>query len=144
MNFHFIHFVSLKVNIMHVYKTFKNKVMWVWTWSVWLLSVVLIVLCCDGAAGVSVPLQACRGQQGARLPRVYQQKEPNMWAAAAAAALENMATPVRAARLCLLAGRRVTSLSVRHRRAVCLPQRRCYISSSTGNSEWMCFLTEGN
>ncbi|XP_036959418.1 SPRY domain-containing protein 4 [Acanthopagrus latus] len=45
-----------------------------------------------------------------------------------------MATPVRAARLCLLAGRRVTSLSVRHRRAVCLPQRRCYISSSTGNN----------
>ncbi|XP_030278140.1 SPRY domain-containing protein 4 [Sparus aurata] len=45
-----------------------------------------------------------------------------------------MATPVGAARFCLLAGRRVTSLSVRHRRAVSLPQRRCYISSSTGSN----------
>ncbi|XP_073325927.1 SPRY domain-containing protein 4 [Pagrus major] len=45
-----------------------------------------------------------------------------------------MATPVTAARLCLQAGRTVTSLSVRHRRAVSLPQRRCYISSSTGNN----------
>lgn len=33
---------------------------------------------CDGAAGAAVPLQACRGQQSALLPRVCQQKELTM------------------------------------------------------------------
>ncbi|XP_070767062.1 SPRY domain-containing protein 4 [Enoplosus armatus] len=45
-----------------------------------------------------------------------------------------MAMPVCAARLCRLAGRTVTSLTVRHRPAVSLPARRCYISASTGNN----------
>ncbi|XP_068454307.1 SPRY domain-containing protein 4 [Clinocottus analis] len=41
-----------------------------------------------------------------------------------------MAIPVRAARLCRLAGRTVSSLSVTRS----LPARRCYISASTGNN----------
>ncbi|KAG8002529.1 SPRY domain-containing protein 4 [Nibea albiflora] len=45
-----------------------------------------------------------------------------------------MAMPVSAARLCRLAGRTVTSLSGRHRRAVSLPARRCYVSTSTGSN----------
>ncbi|KAM9351443.1 SPRY domain-containing protein 4 [Symphorus nematophorus] len=45
-----------------------------------------------------------------------------------------MAMPVSATRFCRLAGRTVTSLSVRHRRAVSLPERRCYISTSTRNN----------
>ncbi|XP_044067198.1 SPRY domain-containing protein 4 [Siniperca chuatsi] len=45
-----------------------------------------------------------------------------------------MALPVSAARLCRLAGRTVTSRSGRHMRAVSLPARRCYISTSTGNN----------
>ncbi|XP_041802454.1 SPRY domain-containing protein 4 [Chelmon rostratus] len=45
-----------------------------------------------------------------------------------------MAIPVTAARLCCLAGRTVTSLSVRHWRAVSLPTRRCYISTSTASN----------
>lgn len=44
-----------------------------------------------------------------------------------------MATPVSAARLCRLAGRTVSSLSTRHKRAVTLPVTRRYVSSSTGN-----------
>ncbi|XP_051280007.1 SPRY domain-containing protein 4 [Dicentrarchus labrax] len=45
-----------------------------------------------------------------------------------------MAMPVSAARLCLcLAGRTATSLAAGPRRAVSLPARRCYISTSTGN-----------
>lgn len=63
----------------------------------------------------------------------------NMWAAAAAAAVavKNMATPLVAARVCRLAGRTVTSLSTRHRRAVSLPERRCLVSTSTRSSEFM-------
>ncbi|XP_023123655.1 SPRY domain-containing protein 4 [Amphiprion ocellaris] len=45
-----------------------------------------------------------------------------------------MAAAVSAARLCRLAGRNLSSLSARHRRAVSLPARRCYISASTGNN----------
>ncbi|XP_008281897.1 SPRY domain-containing protein 4 [Stegastes partitus] len=45
-----------------------------------------------------------------------------------------MAAAVSAARLCRLAGRTVSSLSARPRRAVSLPDRRCYISTSTGNN----------
>lgn len=45
-----------------------------------------------------------------------------------------MAAPVTAARLCRLAGRTVSSLSVKHRRAVSLPARTRYISTSTGNN----------
>ncbi|XP_028264741.1 SPRY domain-containing protein 4 [Parambassis ranga] len=42
-----------------------------------------------------------------------------------------MAMPVSAARLCRLAGRTVSSVSARHRRAVSLPARRRYIYTST-------------
>lgn len=45
-----------------------------------------------------------------------------------------MAMPVAAARICRLAGRTVTSLSVTHSQAVSLPARRCYISTSTENN----------
>ncbi|XP_026187257.1 SPRY domain-containing protein 4 [Mastacembelus armatus] len=45
-----------------------------------------------------------------------------------------MAVAVTAARLCQLAGRTVTSISVRHRRAVSLPARRCYVSVSPGKN----------
>lgn len=45
-----------------------------------------------------------------------------------------MAMPVKAARLCLLAGRSVASLSVRPCRAVSLPERRCYTSTSTSSN----------
>ncbi|XP_070695346.1 SPRY domain-containing protein 4 [Pempheris klunzingeri] len=44
-----------------------------------------------------------------------------------------MAVPVSAARLCRLTGRSITSLSVGHRRAVSLPARRCYTTTSTRN-----------
>ncbi|CAJ1084808.1 SPRY domain-containing protein 4-like [Xyrichtys novacula] len=45
-----------------------------------------------------------------------------------------MAIPSNAARLCRLAGRNVSSLPVIRRRAVSLPGRRCYVSTSTGNN----------
>ncbi|XP_068585818.1 SPRY domain-containing protein 4 [Cebidichthys violaceus] len=45
-----------------------------------------------------------------------------------------MAVPVKAARLCRLAGRTVTALSITRRRAVSLPAWRCYTSTSTGNN----------
>ncbi|XP_068996873.1 SPRY domain-containing protein 4 [Embiotoca jacksoni] len=45
-----------------------------------------------------------------------------------------MAMPTGAAHICRLAGRTVSSLSVRHRPAVSLPARRCYLSTSTGNN----------
>ncbi|XP_072223786.1 SPRY domain-containing protein 4 [Leuresthes tenuis] len=45
-----------------------------------------------------------------------------------------MATPVGVARLCRLAGRSVSSLSARHRRAVSLPARTCFISTTTRNN----------
>uniref|UniRef100_UPI0037E871F9 SPRY domain-containing protein 4 n=1 Tax=Semicossyphus pulcher TaxID=241346 RepID=UPI0037E871F9 len=45
-----------------------------------------------------------------------------------------MAIPTSAARLCRLAGRTVTSLAVWQRRAVSLPARRCYMSTSTSNN----------
>ncbi|KAM6982837.1 SPRY domain-containing protein 4 [Tautogolabrus adspersus] len=45
-----------------------------------------------------------------------------------------MALPTNVARLCRMAGRTVTSLPVKHKRAVSLPERRCYISTSTGNN----------
>ncbi|XP_038578088.1 SPRY domain-containing protein 4 [Micropterus salmoides] len=45
-----------------------------------------------------------------------------------------MAIPACAARVCRLAGWTVTSLSVRQKRSVSLPARRCYISTSTGNN----------
>ncbi|TDH10336.1 hypothetical protein EPR50_G00073930 [Perca flavescens] len=44
-----------------------------------------------------------------------------------------MAMVTKVVRLCRLAGRTVTSLSVTHRQAVSLPARICYISTSTGN-----------
>ncbi|XP_010766122.1 SPRY domain-containing protein 4 [Notothenia coriiceps] len=43
-----------------------------------------------------------------------------------------MAVPLKAARLCRLAGRTVTSLSASQ--TASLPERRCYISTSTGNN----------
>ncbi|XP_033943626.1 SPRY domain-containing protein 4 [Pseudochaenichthys georgianus] len=43
-----------------------------------------------------------------------------------------MAIPLKAARLCRLAGRTVTSLSASQ--TASLPERRCYISTSTGNN----------
>lgn len=45
-----------------------------------------------------------------------------------------MAIPAYAARLSRLAGRTVTSLSVKDRRATSLPARRCYVSTSTQNN----------
>ncbi|XP_078111581.1 SPRY domain-containing protein 4 isoform X1 [Sander vitreus] len=45
-----------------------------------------------------------------------------------------MAMVAKVARLCRLAGRTVTSLSVTHRQAVSRPARICYISTSTGNN----------
>lgn len=48
-----------------------------------------------------------------------------------------MALPGPVAGLCRLAGRTVTSLSARHRRAVCLSDGRRYISTSPRNSELM-------
>ncbi|KAI3356882.1 hypothetical protein L3Q82_003531 [Scortum barcoo] len=44
-----------------------------------------------------------------------------------------MAMPVGAARLCRLAAQTAASLSVRHRRAVSLPEGRRFISASTGS-----------
>ncbi|KAI4823769.1 hypothetical protein KUCAC02_012338 [Chaenocephalus aceratus] len=43
-----------------------------------------------------------------------------------------MAIPLKAARLCRLAGRTVTSLSASQ--TASLPEKRCYISTSTGNN----------
>ncbi|XP_005926254.1 SPRY domain-containing protein 4 [Haplochromis burtoni] len=45
-----------------------------------------------------------------------------------------MAMPVSAARVCRLARRTVSSLSAGHRRAVNLPARTCFISTSTASS----------
>ncbi|XP_041860070.1 SPRY domain-containing protein 4 [Melanotaenia boesemani] len=42
-----------------------------------------------------------------------------------------MATPVRVTRLCRLVGRTVSSPSARHRQAVSLPARTCFISTTT-------------
>ncbi|KAF1390242.1 hypothetical protein PFLUV_G00056040 [Perca fluviatilis] len=44
-----------------------------------------------------------------------------------------MAMVAKVVRLCRLAGRTVTSLSVTHRQPISLPARICYISTSTGN-----------
>ncbi|XP_054465436.1 SPRY domain-containing protein 4 [Anoplopoma fimbria] len=45
-----------------------------------------------------------------------------------------MAIHLKAARLCRLAGRTVPSLSVTHRPAVSHPERRCFLSTSTGKN----------
>uniref|UniRef100_A0A1A7XHZ2 SPRY domain containing 4 n=1 Tax=Iconisemion striatum TaxID=60296 RepID=A0A1A7XHZ2_9TELE len=45
-----------------------------------------------------------------------------------------MAMSVSASRLCRLAGRTVSSLSPRHRRAVSLPARACFLSTSTASN----------
>ncbi|XP_041654777.1 SPRY domain-containing protein 4 [Cheilinus undulatus] len=45
-----------------------------------------------------------------------------------------MALPTNAVRLCRLAGRAVTSLTVKPKWAVCLTARRCFVSTSTGNN----------
>lgn len=64
-------------------------------------------------------------------------RNQNMWAAAAAVAVKNMAASVTVARLCRLAGRTVSSLPVRERPPVSLLARTCYVATSTENSEWM-------
>ncbi|XP_056241559.1 SPRY domain-containing protein 4 [Seriola aureovittata] len=94
----------------------------------WLLSVVL--MCPGGRAGLSVPLQTCRGRQSALQLHVDKQKKLRHVSSSS----ENMATPLSAAHVCRLAGRTVASLSARHRRAVSLPARRCYVSASTGRN----------
>lgn len=65
----------------------------------------------------------------------YEQKELKHVRSSSSSS-ENMAIPVSVARLCRLAGRTAFSLSVRPRRAVSLPARTCFISTSTASSEF--------
>lgn len=97
----------------------------------WLLSVVLM-----RPAGV-VALQACRGQQSDARPRFHETKEQKRERGRRRRRGGNMALPSTVARLCRSAGRTVTSLSARHRRAVSLSSGRCYTSTSSTNSESM-------
>lgn len=102
----------------------------------WLLSLVLMCCCYSYGCSSSPGLRGA-AERGAAALCSAEGAEKHVSSCSSREEKENMAMPASAARLCRLAGRSVASLTARHRRAVSLPERRCYTATSTRNSEWM-------